>query len=538
MTENSDPDRPKKSWLKLILFGALCLILALFVVGWMLFSSFSGLFYWGGELQKALDLSKKNSELSRTRVEQIFNEAEKAEVSAPTLMSMYRNYAMSLYMRGEIIMGDEQIDKAIALGKDAPPTDLGIADQLCHAYQDRGWVHHRFWLSDKKMDDGAKDQEMAVKVAERAFGVNHQQTNFKAPGLAVIYADIGKSAQADQLIERCVNIAETQATAKNTHCYVYGMLARIRAVEHRYKEALAAYFKSREVGSVQESNRAWDEFVVGLRFGQPKQNEVNQLAQKLLNKGEFAALDKLAEKFTKEKSEYWDGFWKLDYLTTPLEWGQNVDAIHYDQLKLDLTTWLKKNPNSTVARASLANLHINRAWEVRDEDDYGPKFRKLMAEARKTLDAAPNIKDSMPFAYVPLLRLTIPANDKATFLKLVDDGHKRWPTFFKLDNWAIKFMSVNWLGESGEQQEFINKRADTIGGAQGDKFYARVASYMFHHDEKERVIGKHAGFEWERIKRGFKQIFKEYPDQVEARIAYLRLAITGDHLDDAKNIDW
>lgn len=539
MTTDSTPTKPKKSWLKLVLFTFLCLSLAGGVVGWMLFGHYAVLFYWNGELNKALIVAKNNSEVGRTRVEQVFNDAIKAKVAPDILMRMYRVYGMSLYQQDEIARADEQIDKAIALGEKEPPTNYAVADQLTHAWQDRATERHYHWKQDPKKPDGVKDQEMSVKVAEAAFGPDHEQTVFKASGLAMMYADVGRYADADKLIDRCIKSAETKDSAKQTAWFCYAMLAHIRAVEHRYKEAVAAYFKNREVSTNDDDRgRGWDELMSGLRYKQPRENEVNQLARKLLNKGDYAQLDGLAEKFIKEKTEYWDGFWKLDYLTTPLEWGQGVDATHYDQLRLDLDSWLKKNPKSAVARVALANLHINRAWEVRDEDEYGPRFYKLMKESKATLDAAPDLKERIPFTYVPLMRLTIPDNEKDKFLKLVAEGEKRWPTYYKLDSWAVKFFSINWLGEPGEQHAFIKKRADTIGGAQGDKFYARVACYQFLHSDSERVVGKGSEYEWPRIKRGFKQIFKEFPDEVEARIAFLRLALSGDHDDDARNMEW
>lgn len=539
MTPDSAPDEPKKSTVKLILFGLFCVFVAFCVVGWTLFGSFGGAIFWGDVLQKAIDAEKNNSEENGTRVEKVFKDAIQAKVAPATLMSMYRTYAMSLYRSDELALGDAQIDKAIALSKGAPASDAAIADQLCHAYQDRGWMHHRFWLNDPKLDDGEKDQEMAVKVAETTFGPHHQQTNYKAPGLALIYAEVGKNDLANKTIERCIEIAETKESAKVTRWYVYAMLARIRAVQHRHKEALAAYFKCRETASSEsDSNRGWDEFVTGLRLKEPKKNEIHVLAAKLLKKGDYAQLDSMAEKFTKEKTEYWDGFWKLDYLTTTLEWGQNVDAAHFEQLKLDLNNWLKKNPKSAAARASLANLYLNRAWEVRDDDDYGPRFHKLLKEAKTILDEAPDLKERIPLAYVPLVRMTIPDNEKDKFLKLVADGNKNWPTFFKLDTWAVKFLSIRWLGEPGEQQTYIKKRADTISGAQGDKFYARIAFYEFDNSDQEDVVGKGSEYDYPRIKRGFLQIFKDFPDAVEARIAFLRLALTSEHIDDAKNMEW
>ncbi len=538
MTADSAATKPRKSWLKLVLFTFLCLIVASAVTGWLLFGHYAVLFYWNGELDKALVVAKIDSEQGRVRVEQVFNDAIKAKVAPDILMRMYRVYGMSLYMQDEIARADEQIDKAIALGTPEPPTNYAVADQLTHAWQDRATERHYHWLTDPKGPDGVKDQEMSVKVAEAAFGPDHEQTIFKTTGLAKLYADTGRHAEADKLIDQCVKSVETKKSARVAAWYVYAILAHIRAVEHRYKEAVAAYFKTREVAANEDdSNRGWNEMLSGLRLHKNLENPLLKQTRVLLNKGNYTELDRLAEKYIKEKTAYWDGFWALDYLTTPLEFGQNVNDIWYNQLKLDLNTWLAKNPNSTLARTSLANLHIYRAWAVRDYDEDGSKFNNLMNEAKKTLAASPGIQDKSPHAYVPMLRLTY-LDNKDEALKVNASAVKRWPTFFSIDNWSSRLLSANLLGTQGDQQNYINKRADTTGGAQGDKLYARFAWRFFENGESKKVFGNKRHMDWNRIKRGFKQIFKEYPDEVEARIAYLRLCFTGDHEDDARNIEW
>lgn len=90
------------------------------------------------------------------------------------------------------------------------------------------------------------------------------------------------------------------------------------------------------------------------------------------------------------------------------------------------------------------------------------------------------------------------------------------------------------MGDEGDQEKYITKRASTMGGAEGDKFYARCAWSTYYNGEGNRIDE----MDWNRIMRGFKQIFKEYPDEVEARIALLQLAISFGHKDDANNMEW
>ncbi len=539
MTADSATPKPKKSWLKLVLFSLLCLAVSSLVVGWMLFGHYAVLYYWNGELNKALLVAKSDSELGKTQIDKVFNDAIKAKVAPDILMRMYRVYGMSLYMQGEIARADEQIDKCIALGANEPPSNAAVADQLTHAWQDRATERHYHWLTDPKIPDGSKDQEMSVKVAETAFGPDHEQTIFKAAGLAKFYADIGRHADADKLIERCVKAAETKPSAQITAWYVYAMLAHIRAVQHKYKDAIGAYLKSRELaGTEEDSERGWSEMISGFRLHKGPENPLYKQSIALLNKGKYAELDRLADKFIKAKTEEWDGRWLLYYVTRVLEYGEEVNDIWYNQRKLDLNSWLVQNPKSTVARSALASLHVYRAWRVRENDVDGSRFKKLMNEAKKTLAVSPGIEDRDPHAYEPMLRLTYLGQDKRESLKVSEKGLKRWPTYFPIDKWTTRLLHTGLLGAKGDQENYINKRADTIGGAQGDKFYARFAWRFFDNGEHSKVFGRTRHMDWNRIKRGFKQLFKEYPDEAEARIAFLQLALTGNHEEDVRNTDW
>ncbi len=539
MVDNKVDKKPKKSWIKLVLFTLFAILISGVVLGWMLFGQFAVFFYWNDQLNKALIVSKNDSERGRKQIEAVFAEAAKAKVSPDILMRMHRVYGMDLYSQDEIARADEEIEKAIALGTPEPPTNLAVADQLTHAWQDRGTERHYHWLHDPKAPDGAKDQEMSVKVAETAFGPDHEQTIFKASGLAKIYADIGRHAEADKLIDRCVKAADTKPSARATGWYVYAMLSHIRAVEHRYKEAIDAYLKSRELTeNEQDSGRVWSEMLSGFRLHPDQENALVKQTHTLLNKGNYAELDRLAEKYSKEKTENWDGKWPLDHMTHMLEYGEGVNDTWYDQRKLDLTAWLAKNPKSAVARSSLANLQIYRAWEIREDDEDGTKFDNLMNEAKKTLAAAPGIENKCPHAYIPLLRLTYIGQNKQETMKINATAVKRWPTYFSIDYWTSRLLGPNVMGEEGDQQNYVNKRADTTGGVQGDKLYARFAWRYYDYGERSKVFGKRRHMDWNRIKRGFNQIFKEYPDEVEARLAFFQLALAGNHDDDAKNIDW
>lgn len=80
MTADRAPTKPKKSWLKLVLFSLLCLTVSSLVIGWMLFGHYAVLYYWNGELNKALVIAKSDSEQGKTQIDKVFNDAIKPKL--------------------------------------------------------------------------------------------------------------------------------------------------------------------------------------------------------------------------------------------------------------------------------------------------------------------------------------------------------------------------------------------------------------------------------------------------------------------------
>jgi hypothetical protein len=173
---------------------------------------------------------------------------------------------------------------------------------------------------------------------------------------------------------------------------------------------------------------------------------------------------------------------------------------------------------------------------IREGEGNGPKFTAMIAEAKEVLSSDPNLQKKNPRCFIPYIRLYVAQENKAEVLKLLATTNKAWPTYFCTDTWARKFLSTMWMGTPKENWNYIVKRADTLGGAQGDKFFARIAWHVYDNVESpERYFGKNGKYKWPRIQRGFKQIFKEFPNDPEARIAFITLALVSDEEDAAKH---
>jgi tetratricopeptide (TPR) repeat protein len=436
------PNSGKKSWLRLVLFGVASLLVLLLLAGCILFAQYGPQIFaarWTDELHRGMEVSKNDSEKGKEMIDKTFVDARAANASVFTLMALHREYAKFLYNQDEKTEGDQQIEAVISQCKSDPAPNSPEADLLTHAYQDRGWDSHSRFLEGAFKDPGDKDQEKSVAVADKAFGPEHEQTIYKIPTLAVIYADLGLKDKAEKTMQRAVTATDTKDSAKECGWYVYALLARMKAVEQDYKAATQAFLHARKLANNDsQRDRIWSEFTTGLRHGQPDPDAVSKQTKSLIAKEQFAQLDKLGDQFRSAQTADANGFWKLDTFYTALDGGRDLDQHQYEQRVYELKKWLAHNPRSTSARIALAQCHIFNAWVAklgggRDER----LFKVRLRDARSTMDADPDLKNKCPMAYVVLVRLAVGETmDKNTFLKIVDECHKKYPTYFCIDTWA------------------------------------------------------------------------------------------------------
>jgi hypothetical protein len=77
--------------------------------------------------------------------------------------------------------------------------------------------------------------------------------------------------------------------------------------------------------------------------------------------------------------------------------------------------------------------------------------------------------------------------------------------------------------------KYIKARSDAISGKEGDVEYARLV--WNNQDKIDNLFGKDSPIKWKRVKAGFKQIFAEYPHEMEARIGFMQLTFDSNDSD-------
>jgi hypothetical protein len=440
-------------------------------------------------------------------------------------------YADKLYSENQDSEGNAVIEEAVHIPQGDPPPNSHEADELSGAYQDRGWAQYQLWQDNHALPTGIGDQEKSVAIIEKAFGANNADSMSKKALLALMYSDTGSSDKGTELMNRLVDTIEHEKKVDQAW-YVYATQAQMNALAHDYRAAGKAYSRAYFNAHDDDQKRSMSRMLAdGIKRSYKNQDPQIASARKLLSEGKFAELDNLANSLIKAKTSNWDGKWKIDVLTTTVvREGDKLQEEDYRQLLFDLKKWVKANPHSSAARCALSRCYISYAWHARGsgyadtvKSNSWEKFADRLDSAKAVLDEDPSVKKSNPYAFAAYSKIGMGQSiEKSDYLKMCDECHRLWPTYALIDMNACVFLLPRWQGDQGEWESYAENRANTVGGAAGDKLYAQMvnsnALYSNGIVEGNKVIN------WPRVVAGFKTIIAEYPDSIDARLKYVELA--------------
>lgn len=534
---------PVLGWLRLAAFGFIVFIFLGGLIFWATFGeSVTRVLaspQWQRDFDEGVKQLRKGNLQAGAKAEKALEEARTAGASPILLVRMRRDMAGAYYRAGESARGHEEMEKAISSfpkeclgGKNS--TDVVLLSQC---YQDRAWEKHRQHIKDAGQPSGIFDQERALALAEGSWGPDSTEAAYKLSLLAVMNAETGNVAKADELMARTLKICEKPAVNAECGWYVGAMRVRMLASEGKRKEAVDTYFSVLPMAKDEsQTKRIFTELCAGLNFGKKPKVEFASVQADLRN-GKYAALDALAEKLAAGKQEVASGRWLMDnfYSTLaskgPGSRARDMSEQEYKERIGYLKNWMSKNPQSVAARLALADVYLKYAWLARGSgyankvtDEGWKLFDERVSMAKDILDGDPAIKEKNPRAYAEYSTVALAQGmDKKEYLKMVDECHKRFPTYTNIDLSASYFLLPRWHGDEQDAQKYIVERADTIGGEAGDRAYAQMVWDVGDMLDLDDPFGEGSLLKWDRTKAGFKQIFKMFPDDMKAKIEFIEL---------------
>jgi hypothetical protein len=258
----------------------------------------------------------------------------------------------------------------------------------------------------------------------------------------------------------------------------------------------------------------------------------------LLLDGAFDRLEALADSLQRTdarwpsgrayaESYYERGFAEVDDPKNPAQWHMLLDRLR---------EWTDTHEESYVARYSLAEALVGRAWAARGQDwashvspSQWDRFNDDLDEARALLGQMPaRAQDSYEWRML-MLRVLHGTREDALYRDLAQSTVRRFPAEQRLYSNVALHLMPRWYGSEGEWQRFANDATAALPDSLSDEFYARTVTsqgrYMEQNPFRDRLLS------WPRVKHGLLLWHERWPSSTQPLSAGAQLGALAEDRD-------
>jgi hypothetical protein len=258
--------------------------------------------------------------------------------------------------------------------------------------------------------------------------------------------------------------------------------------------------------------------------GSAQRREFIQAVRQLVTQEDFATLDLMAEKLWRERSRLPEGVWKLTLFYTAL----NVSSAN--RAKADwpgafarFERWQKARPESASAKIGHAEALTAYAWQARGggyantvNDESWKLFAERLQQARKLLDSDPALK-GWPGYYETMMTVALGQGwRRSEYDRLFAAAVKLAPDYETFYFRKAYFLQPKWFGTSEDEwHRFAIASAKSLEKEHGQSFYTRIVWATIGSGPTSKVAAmKKQRIDWPRMRQGFQDLAREYPDSL------------------------
>lgn len=247
---------------------------------------------------------------------------------------------------------------------------------------------------------------------------------------------------------------------------------------------------------------------------------------------DFDDLEKLADQLQKNKTiDPSNGHWQLENLIDGITRGLNLIYPNQGPLQIDLIQqWVNAKPQTVAPLVALADAQLDQAWEIRGGDyaqsvtqDRMDRFEDMLHQSQTTLTNAlgidPNFLPIYPIAIKVLLGLN---SDRASIDDLFNKAVSIDPYYPTVYIPMVTTLLPRWGGAPGAVEAFADRAVTLTKDKEGEGYYARIAIMALKYVDKEFI--NEYNFSWGRMKQGFEDLNKIYPNSPHYLSYYAWLA--------------
>jgi hypothetical protein len=237
---------------------------------------------------------------------------------------------------------------------------------------------------------------------------------------------------------------------------------------------------------------------------------------------DFSRLDAMADEFRRSKSRTSSGLWHLTLFYAGLGaafHSHGASDEGWTEVEHSIERWAKAFPNSPTAHVAYGIALIDHGWFFRGDqyayavppDAWAP-FSKYIGRAHDYLLAHKTEASIDPRWYETMLIIARAQDwDEGSFRRLLDEALLAEPDFYRTYFAALEYLLPKWHGDLTKVEKLANEAVIVTRRTEGMAMYARIYWYASQTQFGNNIFSNSLVV-WPKMKTGFDDIIKRYPD--------------------------
>ncbi len=240
-----------------------------------------------------------------------------------------------------------------------------------------------------------------------------------------------------------------------------------------------------------------------------------------LSVGHFEKIDKQVDKYVADKARDVDGRPKL--FLREMEFEEYLELPGTGDspgLKRKLVGWKQEFPDSAYLPIVEAMIAQAAAWRARGHgfsSTVTPEgwklFHERTADAWRILMENRQTSSRIPSWYARAITTGLDSGKSTADLReLFDEGIARHPGYLPIYFSYLRDFAPRWGGSFREADEFILEQVASPTNVDGEMLYARLYWVLDQVGGQDESLFEESAVSWPRMRRGFEEMMKAYPD--------------------------
>ncbi|MBC5783605.1 hypothetical protein H8N03_11670 [Ramlibacter sp. USB13] len=248
--------------------------------------------------------------------------------------------------------------------------------------------------------------------------------------------------------------------------------------------------------------------------------QIRDEVQRLFAAGDYRKLEASYNDVLAKRARTYSGEYMADVMRKAVAEVPGAPAGDHgiwERKERALQDWLRQYPRSTLAAVGLSRTYLSHGWAWRGggySRDVSDQGRQKMAEytqrAYDTLMAQQDAGRSDPYWYAQMLMVSrMQGWPRERFVQLAGEATQAFPLNQDIYLAAANRLLPQWGGSMEAFEGFADYAVQRSRASEGESMFARIYVGMA---EQMHLDLSAPGSPWPRIRAGFEDLVKRYPD--------------------------